>query len=90
MALSTLSPRTFRSKGDLVVSLPRVALFFFVFHRPESGVGVRVAVAFVALKLSQGVPREARRNACAAKRRTPWPSDPSQAGRWERGRDKRW
>ena len=28
VALSTLSLRTFRSKGDLVVSLPHVALFF--------------------------------------------------------------
>ena len=34
--------------------------------------------------------REAQRDACASKLRTPWPSDPASASLWERGRDKRW
>ena len=80
--------RTFRSNCDLVASLPRVALFFFPQARTQRWCPrvfqltacCRVAPSFVVAALSQGRWwREARRNACAAKLRTPWPSDPALA-----------
>ena len=78
VALSTLSPRTFRSKGDLVASLPRVALFLFSTGQNLELVSWdlstnRLLQSYGCFRSCGVVPgrswRETRRNACASKLR---------------------
>ena len=76
-----------RLGGESFASCP----IFCFFRRPKSRVGIlgsstdRLLQSCAFFRSSGVVPgrsrREARGNACAAMLRTPWPSDPAQAGR---------